>query len=107
MAKSRRNFLKTAAAGAAAFVAKPGIEGAQQAEAPVAEARVFDRPGSDFIGTKIDDPFIDYATIAKGMGVRSEGPISDPKDLGPAIRRGIQVVMGGEPYLIDVVTQGR
>src|SRR5437764_732412 len=33
MAKSRRNFLKTAAAGAAAFVAKPGIEGAQQAEA--------------------------------------------------------------------------
>jgi len=59
------------------------------------------------IGTKIDDPFIDYATIAKGMGVRSEGPISDPKDLGPAIRRGIQVVKGGEPYLIDVVTQGR
>ena len=49
MAKSRRNFLKTAAAGAAAFVAKPGIEEAQQAEAPVAEARVIDRPGSDFM----------------------------------------------------------
>jgi len=59
------------------------------------------------IGTKIDDPFIDYAKLAQSMGVRSEGPISDPKDLGGAIRRGIEVVKRGEPYLIDVVTQGR
>src|SRR5581483_3881508 len=59
------------------------------------------------IGTKIDDPFIDYAKLAQSMGVRAEGPISDPKDLGAAIRRGSQVVKGGEPYLIDVVTQGR
>jgi len=59
------------------------------------------------IGTKIDDPFIDYAKLAQSMGVRSEGPISDSKDLGGAIRRGIEVVKRGEPYLIDVVTQGR
>jgi len=59
------------------------------------------------IGTKIDEPFIDYAKLAQSMGVRSEGPISDPKDLGGAIRRGIEVVKRGEPYLIDVVTQGR
>jgi acetolactate synthase I/II/III large subunit len=59
------------------------------------------------IGTKIDDPFIDYAKMAQSMGVRAEGPIADPKDLGAAIRRGIEVVKGGEPYLIDVVTQGR
>jgi hypothetical protein len=37
----------------------------------------------------------------------SEGPISDPKDLGPAIRRGIARVKAGEPALIDVVTQPR
>src|SRR5947207_5535936 len=51
MAKSRRGFLKTAAAGAAAFVANP-LEAAQQGEAPQqggAEARVIDRPGSDFM----------------------------------------------------------
>jgi thiamine pyrophosphate-dependent acetolactate synthase large subunit-like protein len=59
------------------------------------------------IGTKIDDPFIDYAKVAQGMGVRAEGPISEPRDLAPAIRRGIQAVKNGEPYLIDVVTQGR
>ena len=31
----------------------------------------------------------------------------NPADLGAAIRRGIQVVKGGEPYLIDAVTQPR
>ena len=59
------------------------------------------------IGTKIYDPFIDYAKLASSMGVRSEGPITDPKDLAGAIRRGLQAVKGGEPYLVDVVTQPR
>ena len=59
------------------------------------------------IGTKIYDPFIDYAKLASSMGVRSEGPITDPKDLAAAIKRGIQVVKSGEPYLVDVVTQPR
>lgn len=59
------------------------------------------------IGTKIDNPNVDYARIAQGFGVAAEGPIADPKDLGPAIRRGIEVVKRGEPYLIDVVTQPR
>ena len=59
------------------------------------------------IGTKIDDPNIDYAKLAQGMGVQAEGPISDPKDLAAAIRRGIEVVKRGEPYLIDTVTQPR
>ena len=59
------------------------------------------------IGTTITDPNIDFATVAKGMGVYSEGPITDPKDLGPAIQRALQVVKGGEPALIDAVTQPR
>lgn len=59
------------------------------------------------IGTKIDNPNIDYAKLAQSMGVRAEGPISDPKELAAAIRRGIDVVKSGEPYLIDTVTQPR
>ena len=31
------------------------------------------------------NPLIDYATIAKGMGVYAEGPIENPKDLAPAL----------------------
>ena len=59
------------------------------------------------IGTAIEDPNIDYAKLAQGLGVEAEGPVSDPNALGPAIARGIQVVKSGRPYLIDVVTQGR
>jgi hypothetical protein len=36
-----------------------------------------------------------------------EGPIGDPKDLGAAIRRGIERVKKGEPALLDVLTQPR
>ena len=59
------------------------------------------------VGTTLMDPNIDYAQVAKGMGMYSEGPITDPKDVGPAIRRAIAVVERGEPALVDVVTQPR
>jgi len=59
------------------------------------------------IGVTITDPNIDYAKIAQAMGVYGDGPISNPRDLGPAIKRALDVVKRGEPALIDVVTQGR
>ncbi len=59
------------------------------------------------IGTKLWDPDINYASIAKGYGLYAEGPITDPKDLAPALKRGIERVKKGEPVLIDVVTQPR
>jgi len=59
------------------------------------------------IGNVLDNPPIDYSKLAQGMGVHGEGPISDPKDLAPAIRRAIQVVKNGDPALVDVLTQPR
>jgi acetolactate synthase-1/2/3 large subunit len=59
------------------------------------------------IGTAITEPNINYATMAKAYGVYSDGPIENANDLGPAIRRAIDVVKRGEPALIDVVTQPR
>ena len=59
------------------------------------------------IGTTITDPNIDYATLARSMGVYSEGPITDPKDLGPALKRAVDRVERGETALVDVVTQPR
>jgi acetolactate synthase-1/2/3 large subunit len=58
-------------------------------------------------GTTITAPNIDFAKLAQSMGVYGEGPISDPKDLGPAIRRALDVVKRGEPAMLDVVTQPR
>ena len=59
------------------------------------------------IGTKIEDPNIDYAALARGMGIFAEGPITNPNDLGPALKRAVDVVAKGEPALVDVVTQPR
>ncbi len=60
------------------------------------------------IGTTITDPNIDFATMARGLGVHGEGPITEAKDLGPAIRRALDAVeRSGGPALVDVVTQPR
>ena len=58
-------------------------------------------------GSTLTDPNIDFAKLAQGLGVYAEGPITNPKDLGPALARAIAVVKRGEPALVDVVTQVR
>ncbi len=59
------------------------------------------------IGTKLENPYIDYASMAKAYGMKGIGPITDPKDVGPAIKQALEIVKRGEPVLIDTVTQGR
>jgi len=59
------------------------------------------------IGNDISNPNIDYATMAKAYGMYGAGPIENPNDLGPAIKKAIEVVKHGEPALIDVVMQPR
>ncbi len=59
------------------------------------------------IGTTIKDPNIDYATVARGMGVHGEGPVTDPTDLAPALSRAVAAVKSGETAVVDVVTDPR
>ena len=59
------------------------------------------------IGTTIDNPNIDYAKVAQGYGAVGIGPITDPKDLAGAIKKGIDAVKAGQPVLIDAVMQPR
>ena len=59
------------------------------------------------IGTTLLEPNIDYAKLAQSMGWYAEGPITNPNDLGPALKRAVAVVKRGEPALIDSVTQPR
>ena len=59
------------------------------------------------IGTTIKDPNVDYATVARGMGAHGEGPVVDPNDLAPALRRAIAAVKAGQPAVVDVVTDPR
>jgi thiamine pyrophosphate-dependent acetolactate synthase large subunit-like protein len=59
------------------------------------------------IGTKLTNPNIDYSKMAAAYGIYGEGPITEPKDLSAAFKRGIERVKKGEPALIDVITQPR
>jgi thiamine pyrophosphate-dependent acetolactate synthase large subunit-like protein len=60
------------------------------------------------IGTQLDNPAVDFGTVARGFGVWSEGPITDPADLGAAIDRALKVVVEQRlPALVDVVTAPR
>lgn len=59
------------------------------------------------IGTTIKDPNVDYATVARGMGAHGEGPVVDPNDLAPALKRAIAAVKAGQPAVVDVVTDPR
>ena len=59
------------------------------------------------IGTTIKDPNVDYAAVARGMGAYGEGPVVDPKDLAPALKRAIAAVKSGQPAVVDVVADPR
>jgi thiamine pyrophosphate-dependent acetolactate synthase large subunit-like protein len=59
------------------------------------------------IGTSIEAPDIDYGKLASSMGVQGFGPIKDPKELAPTLKRAVEIVKRGEPALVDVWTQPR
>ena len=59
------------------------------------------------IGTTIDNPFVDFAKLASSYGMKSFGPITDPKELGPVLAQAAAIVKAGEPVLVDVISQPR
>lgn len=63
--------------------------------------------GNIGVGTTLDQPHIDFAMMARSMGVHAEGPITDPVELAPAIGRAIAMLKQGQPALIDVVCEPR
>jgi acetolactate synthase-1/2/3 large subunit len=59
------------------------------------------------IGMDIFGPEPDFGALARSMGVWGEGPITDPKDVRPALLRAIEQVKAGRPALVDTVTTHR
>jgi acetolactate synthase-1/2/3 large subunit len=55
----------------------------------------------------ISNPNVDFAQLARSMGAYGEGPISNPKDLRPALLRAVERVEKGEVALLDTLTQPR
>ena len=59
------------------------------------------------VGIRIEEPAVDFAANAKSYSVWSTGPVTEPKDLGKALRDAVKVVKSGKPALVDVVVQMR
>ena len=59
------------------------------------------------IGVHINDPAPDLAALARALRVEGFGPITEPDQLGPTLERAIEIVQGGKPVVVDVVTQPR
>jgi thiamine pyrophosphate-dependent acetolactate synthase large subunit-like protein len=59
------------------------------------------------IGIRIEDPAPDIAAIARALSVEGFGPITEPDQLGRTLDKAIEIVDGGKPAVVDVVTQPR
>ncbi|HEX9192959.1 MAG TPA: thiamine pyrophosphate-dependent enzyme [Burkholderiales bacterium] len=59
------------------------------------------------VGTRIENPDIEYHKLAESMGWWAKGPIKDPAQLGPALKEAVKVVQAGQPALLNVWTQPR
>ena len=60
------------------------------------------------VGQEIDDPAPDFAGLAKSFGWYAEGPIVDPDEAGPAIRRALAHIKEKRmPALVDTVVRRR
>src|SRR5690606_17571436 len=62
-------------------------------------------PENKWIGMRIDDPALDFVEFAHSQGVEAIGPVDAHRDLEAAIRKGLDVVASGKPFLIDVRVQ--
>jgi thiamine pyrophosphate-dependent acetolactate synthase large subunit-like protein len=66
-------------------------------------ARERGRPRENrWIGQRMDTPAVDFASLAKDLGVEGIGPVEDPAALAAAYKRAIAALDDGRPALVDV-----
>lgn len=63
-------------------------------------------PERRYAGAGLATPPIDFAGLARSMGVWGSGPVAEEGDLGPSLERAIEVVSDGRPALVEVLTPG-
>ena len=72
-------------------------------------ARVRERPVANAgIGTRLDDPPVNFALMAQSFGLYGDGPIDTLEGIRPALERALRVVKKeGTLALVDIVMQPR
>jgi hypothetical protein len=56
------------------------------------------------VGTRIENPDIEYHKLAESMGWWARGPIKEASQLASALREAVKVVQSGTPALVNVWT---
>jgi acetolactate synthase I/II/III large subunit len=64
-------------------------------------------PENKTVAMRMQDPAVDFATIARTFGLHGEGPVKDAKDLQPTFKRAIEAVKEGQMAIVDVWTETR
>lgn len=60
------------------------------------------------VGTRIDDPPVDFANLARSFGLYGDGPITRAEDLRPAVERALKEVKDqGTVAVVDVICENR
>ncbi|MDZ4245719.1 MAG: thiamine pyrophosphate-dependent enzyme, partial [Dehalococcoidia bacterium] len=56
------------------------------------------------VGTFLEDPRVNFAEMARSFGAYAEGPVSDPQDIGPAVKRAVrESLKNSMPAVVDVI----
>jgi thiamine pyrophosphate-dependent acetolactate synthase large subunit-like protein len=63
-------------------------------------------PRGRYEGAGLRDPDVDFAGLARSLGVWAKGPIARIEDVEPAFAEARAIVASGRPALIDVLTAG-
>ncbi len=59
-------------------------------------------PDTAWVGQRIDDPDIDLTAMARAQGFQVSEPVQRISDLGGAVQRGVDAVVQGACYFVDV-----
>jgi len=63
-------------------------------------------PENKVVGMRMEKPPVDFANLARSLGVAGEGPITEPDQIRPAVERAIKIIKEEKrPALVDVYIQ--
>ncbi|MBI1996419.1 MAG: thiamine pyrophosphate-binding protein [Deltaproteobacteria bacterium] len=63
-------------------------------------------PENKVVGMRMEKPPVDFAGLARSLGIAGEGPVTEPDQIRPAVERAIKVIKEEKrPALVDVYIQ--
>ena len=63
-------------------------------------------PENKVVGMRMEKPPVDFANLARSLGIAGEGPVTEPDQIRPAVERAIDIIKKEKrPALVDVYIQ--